>query len=161
MIVAVWVGVGAGSMLSMTLWSSRFLPVVLGLCTLAVQAGISAQKSPHHRSTWLEDYLHNTLDTVAEDAVIFGTGDSRLSGMRYVQSVQGKRPDVLYVNGGLLSQEWYREDLKAHSPGVLLEGDLADRVNANLAHRPVYLSIRLYDDELAAKFLLHGLREGS
>jgi hypothetical protein len=150
-IFALWVAVGTSAFLRLEIWRQPSVPAfLLGIC-LSVHAAIAAQRAPHHNSTWLEDYLHNSLQVVEQDAVIFGTGDSRLFGMLYVQEVQGLRPDVSYVAAGLLGQSWYRNRLLDRAPGLELEGGLAERIRANLTERPVYLSIRLYTPELSQK----------
>jgi hypothetical protein len=148
-IFALWVGVGAAAFLRLELWQRRSLPVFLLVACLGVHTALAGQKAPHHQAHWLEDYVHNSLDTVEENAVIFGTGDSRLFGMLYAQEVQEMRPDVSYVASGLLGQPWYRQRLLEGAPELVLQGELSERIRANLGKRPVYLAIRLYTPELA------------
>ncbi|MEO1272255.1 MAG: hypothetical protein AAFX99_29515, partial [Myxococcota bacterium] len=78
------------------------------LITITMALGAQAAVRVH---TWhspiLEDYFANTLRSAPRHAVLLGTGDHRLFGMRYAQAILGVRPDVSYIDPSLLARPWY------------------------------------------------------
>jgi hypothetical protein len=81
----------------------------------------------------VEQYLRNTLAMLPPEAVVFGSGDHRCFGFLYEQTVLGLRPDVTYVEAGMLADGWYRDRIaralsrrEVGDDPVLLAGSLAD-----------------------------------
>ena len=96
-----------------------YSPLMVAVLSLGVVVGLEPVRE-HHRED-VELYLINTLETVAPESVILGTGDHRVYGFHYVRHVLGVRPDVIYVDVLLLSYPWYQARIEAEL-GRELEG---------------------------------------
>jgi hypothetical protein len=149
---AVFIGLGAGAWLDTGLLAGRRLRVGLVAGCLGL-AGLSASvDAPHRNWTVLEDFGRNVLSVVEPNALILGSGDSRLFAFLYLQSVEGLRPDVAYIEPEMLGYPWYRDRLNAQHPGLLpeLAGKVAvplvPLVGRHYGSRPIYLAPRLLED---------------
>ena len=147
-LLVVAVGLGAAWFLRLPLWSRRSLPVGLLGLNLAVLGLLAGPRASMRSATVLEDFLHNTLGAVEQDALVLTQGDSFHWGCLQAQEVQGLRPDVACISPKMLGHDWYRERVAARHPDLVLELDgrampLPELVIANAELRPVYLSVRL------------------
>ncbi|MCA9654988.1 MAG: DUF2723 domain-containing protein [Myxococcales bacterium] len=95
----------------------------------------------------VERYAVDLLRTPApgQRALVFGTDDHRLFPVLFVQQVRGLGPEVLYIDASLLSQRWYRDQLRTRWPGlpeidkpVAMMGALWS--NPALRDTPIYLA---------------------
>ncbi len=109
--------------------------VVTGVATVAVLAyngaAVPAAVRESERPT-VEQYLRNTLGMLPPGAVVLGVGDHRCFGFFFLQTVEGVRPDVTYVEAGMLRDGWYRERI-ARALGGASVGDDAATLAATLA----------------------------
>lgn len=94
-------------------------PLLVGVLCLSIFVAYDDVRE-HHRPD-VERYLENTLRTAEPQGVILGTGDHRLYGFWYVQTVLGVRPDVLYVDPVMLAYPWYRQEIQ-RTLGAPLDG---------------------------------------
>jgi hypothetical protein len=103
-------------------------------------ATVPAQVREDERPT-VEQYLRNTLAELPPGAVVFGVGDHRCFGFFFLRSVQGIRPDVTYVEAGMLREAWYRSGT-ARALGLQDVGDDAATIAGALADagRPVFVT---------------------
>ncbi len=103
-------------------------------------ATVPAQVREDERPT-VEQYLRNTLAELPPGAVVFGVGDHRCFGFFFLQTIEGIRPDVTYVEAGMLREAWYRSRT-ARALGVPGVGDDATKLAAALADadRPVFVA---------------------
>jgi hypothetical protein len=90
----------------------------------------------------VEHYLEDTLSNLPPRAVLVGTGDHRFFGFLVEQRVLGLRPDVVYVEAGMLRTDWYRaRTAAALGDGVQVTSDARDLVAAeSTAGRQVFLT---------------------
>jgi hypothetical protein len=90
----------------------------------------------------VEHYLQDTLRNLPPLAVLVGVGDHRFFGFLVEQRVLGIRPDVVYVDAGMLRTDWYRARVaSALSDGVHVPSDARELVAAeSRAGRQVYLT---------------------
>jgi hypothetical protein len=90
----------------------------------------------------VEHYLQDTLGNVPPRAVLVGVGDHRFFGFQVEQRVLGLRPDVVYVDAGMLRTGWYRARIgTALGDGVQVTSDPRDLVASEaIAGRQVYLT---------------------
>jgi hypothetical protein len=90
-------------------WAPWFATAaLLAAVTVANGLTVPARLREDDRPT-VEHYLRNTLAEVPADAVLVGTGDHRAFGFFFLQTIEGVRPDVTYVEASLLPAPWYRE----------------------------------------------------
>jgi len=139
-VFAVFVGVGVAAFVRLPVWSTRSLPVVMLAGTMLVQVFPTINRAPHRGWTVLEDYVRNALHAVEPNALIVGTGDSRLFGALYAQEVLGDAPGVVWVEPSMVGYDWYRENLLDSHPDITLSPDVVTMVNANVGIRPVYVA---------------------
>jgi hypothetical protein len=94
----------------------------------------------------VEQYLRNTLSVLPRGAIAFGVGDHRCFGFLFLQTVLGVRPDVTYVEAGMLRDGWYRERI-ARAIDESSVGDDAAALAARLADegRQVFVTNALAD----------------
>lgn len=96
---------------ALTRASPRAARAIAAAAVLAI-AGVNGASVPRQlreaeRPT-VEEYLRNTLAELPSGAVLVGTGDHRCFGFFFLQTIAGVRPDVTYVEAGLLRDAWYR-----------------------------------------------------
>ncbi len=158
-VFAAFVGLGAGAWLESGVLAGKTLRRGLVVVCLVVAGFATSGHAPHRGWTVLEDFSRNVLSVVEQDALILGSGDSRLFAFLYLQSVEGLRPDVAYVEPDMLGYPWYRARLNQLHPGLLpeLEGrvgvTLAALVERHRDRRPTYLVPRLLEDADLARQL--------
>jgi len=145
---AIAIGLGAAAVLPRL---GRAGPALL-LGLLGLQLAQASQHRVSHRDwTVLDDYLRNSLEALEPGSLLVASGDFQVFPLVYLQQVEGVRPDVTVVASGMLGFPWYRQRLALHDPSLGLEGvagggfdilrALPALVEANLAHRPIYLSL--------------------
>jgi hypothetical protein len=90
----------------------------------------------------VEHYLQDTLSNVPPRSLLVGVGDHRFFGFLVEQRVLGLRPDVVYVDAGMLRTDWYRaRTATALCDGVQVASEARDLVAAEASTgRPVYLT---------------------
>lgn len=72
------------------------------------------------RDTTLERYAEDILAGIPNGAVYGVYQDTTSSAMDYAHYVQGKRPDMIFLNYYLLSKPYYRQQLKVRHPKLVL-----------------------------------------
>jgi len=117
--------------------AAAFAIVVMSLDTWRVPPRIAEYERPT-----VEHYLQDTLSIVPPRAVLVGVGDHRFFGFLVEQRVLGLRPDVVYVDAGMLRTDWYRARVAdALGDGAQVTSDPRDLVSAEAsAGRQVYLT---------------------
>ncbi len=92
------------------------------------------------------EWVQTTLTALPPGALLITGEDRHTFTLDYVQWVEGRRPDVIVVDGELLAYPWYIEQLarrypdwneRAASAGA---ASLEDIVQANLGQRSIFLS---------------------
>jgi hypothetical protein len=90
----------------------------------------------------VEHYLQDTLSNLPPLALLVGVGDHRFFGFLVEQRVLGLRPDVVYVDAGMLRTDWYRARVAAAlGDGVQVTSDPRELVAVEAkSGRQVYLT---------------------
>ncbi len=71
----------------------------------------------------MHEYGTALLAAADGPAVLFTYGDNAWMPLTYLQVVEGARPDVTVIAAGLLRHPWYREQLRARHPELVLRED--------------------------------------
>jgi hypothetical protein len=66
------------------------------------------------------EYCRNVLRECEQDAILFLMGDLQVNGVRYLQLVEGYRPDVTAVPYPLMDRPWVAQLFKEGIPGALV-----------------------------------------
>lgn len=117
----------------------------------------------------VQHYLEDTLTIVPPRSMLVGVGDHRFFGFLVEQRILGRRPDVVYVDAGLIRLEWYRARVAAAlGDGVRVGSDPRELVAAEASTgRPVYLTDSIEDltpagfDDVALGTVVHVLPPGT
>ncbi|WEK36967.1 MAG: DUF2723 domain-containing protein [Candidatus Pseudobacter hemicellulosilyticus] len=115
---AIWIGLGVVA-LSQWLgkWAKGSLPVyaIAGCCLLAVPGLMLQQEwDDHDRSdkTLARDLARNYLESCPPNAILLTAEDNDTYPLWYLQEVEGVRRDVRVMISGILSMDWYINQLR-------------------------------------------------
>ena len=98
-----------------------------------------------HANTVVRDYGEALLRSVPEDGILLVSSDDAIGSVRYVQSVEGVRPDVRVLPTGVVTAPWFRTVAARTMPDVVLPpGAFTFKafLDANLGRRPVVVCNR-------------------
>ncbi len=118
---------------------------VVALVALPIAANLRLVDASGDRAAY--DYGSEALASVTADAVIITDSGTDAFPLWYFRYAEGRRPDVVVINGHLLFYDWYRQTLRRWHPAVKVvpdEGDPERMIQAfiqgNLTRRPVYVT---------------------
>ena len=106
-----------------------------------------------YQQHFVQDYGAAILQSLPPDAILIISSDEAVNSVRYLQYVEGMRPDVRVIPVGFLTNAWFRRYAARHLPDVRLPAARGRRpidapftfrefVDAN-APRPVYIVNRV------------------
>lgn len=167
LVAALWLAEGARLTLAMLLGPApRREALVTAVALLALSAipiGSLVRSYPaldlsrdHIASDWVAD----VLDQAPDEALLITGRDDHTFALDYARWVERRRLDLCLVDGELLYQPWYIEQLAQRCPDLSLpsqEPGLKLLIAANLGRRPVYLANER--PELSEEFVLE--RQGA
>ena len=165
-VLAALCGVGLaelGRSIGARAWRWLRWPVALALPAALVVAHLPAMRT--HGNTLVRDYGEAVLRSVPERGLLILAGDELIGSVRYLQQVDGLRPDVRVLPTGLLTLPWFPRVVAATMPDVVLpSGAFTFRqfLDANLPRRPVVICNRvpwLHTLEEAYALWPHGVVE--
>jgi hypothetical protein len=87
------------------------LSATLALVGFAALAGLALPRILAVHSPAMEHGVRNALAGVPEGGIVLAVSEDQCFGVRYLQLVEGARPDVDFVCSTLISRAWYRERL--------------------------------------------------
>ncbi|MHB1296695.1 MAG: protein O-mannosyl-transferase family [Anaerolineae bacterium] len=159
---ALWIGAGVQSAWLAVSGRFEWLVTAAGLLALVVipasslathYAGLDLRHD-QEATRWLDE----TLAALPEGALVITGEDRHTLALAYARWAQGRRPDLVLVDGELLAYPWYREALARRYPDLRLpsEDSAADPAEAlaraNLGRIPVCLtSLRPWADTYSAR----------
>ena len=128
----------------------RWAPALALPVALVVTEAPAVQAYQKH---FVQDYGAAILKSLAPDAILIISSDEAINSVRYLQYVEGLRPDVRVIPVGFLTNAWFRGYAARHLPDVRLPaarnrkpGDapfsFREFLDVN-APRPVYLVNRV------------------
>jgi len=125
-------------------WRWAAWPLALALPVALAVVHLPAMRT--HGNTLVRDYGDAVLRSVPENGVLLITGDDLIGSVRYLQQVDGLRPDVRVLPTGLVPLPWFRTVAAATMPDVALPPapfTFRQFVDANLPRRPIVVCNRM------------------
>jgi branched-subunit amino acid transport protein len=83
----------------------------LALVGFAMLAGLALPRILAVHSPAMEHGVDNALAGLPDNAIVLAISEDQCFGVRYLQLVEGARPDVDFVCWTLTARDWYRERL--------------------------------------------------
>ncbi len=137
----------------------RALPVVAVSIAIA-QPVVNFRAQDRSGAVQIHEFLKDILDSAPPQALLLETGDYIYHGLRYLQIVEGYRPDVRVLDQMVLAYPWHQRLAQKYFsdvvfPGVRLlpraerSGDYGMKAlfDANRDRHPIYLcDVNLWDD---------------
>ena len=128
----------------------RWAPAVALPVALIVTEGGAMKAYQQH---FVQDYGAAILQSLPQDAILIISSDEAVNSVRYLQYVEGVRPDVRVIPVGFLTNAWFRRYAARHLPDVRMPAARGRRptdapfsfrefLDAN-APRPVYIVNRV------------------
>ena len=121
-IFAMWIGIGAATLLAELNRSNarRVVPLAAAALVVIAVLPLHAGFEAHDRrgNFVARDYGYNILNFVEQGAIIFTNGDNDTFPLWYLQEVEGVRKDVRIVCLSLLNTGWYIKQLRDYVPKV-------------------------------------------
>ena len=98
-----------------------------------------------HANTLVRDYGEAVLRSVPSGGVLLVSSDDTIGSVRYLQAVEGLRPDVRVLPIGVVPLPWFRKVAARHMPDLVLPpGAFTFRqfLDANIGRHPVVVCNR-------------------
>ena len=125
-------------------WRWAAWPVALALPIALVVVHLPEVR--RHGNTLVRDYGEAVLRSVPADGVLLVSGDDLIGSVRYLQHVEGVRPDVSVLPTGVVPLPWFRKVAARRMPDLVLPSEpftFRQFVDANLPRRPVVVCNRM------------------
>lgn len=159
LLTALWMAEGTQSIMH-SMANQRTRP--LRILSLLLLGGIPLWSLIHHYRTldlshdntaaqWVEEVFRQ----LPKGAILITGEDRHTFTLDYVRWVEGRRQDLIVIDGELLYQPWYIDQLTRRYPslrGLEKQPSLVELVAANLGHQAIYASSPR--QELAQAFVL-------
>ena len=138
MAFALWLGLGAATMLKFiqqSSWTNWAIPltVVLLLLNIGINAGIRYKTVDAHADQQAEDFVLQVFTRAPHNSIIIAEEDRDTFSLWYYHFALGQRSDLIILNRGLLSFDWYRDIMRKTYPGLVLS-DQADCSSCTTEH---------------------------
>lgn len=138
-------GVGLAGLLARVGRAASVVGPAVGVGTGVLMAAAHLGASDQHANTLFLDYGRSILEPLPPRTILLITSDEAVGAVRYLQSVEGVRPDVRILPTGQVTRPWMREP--ATRMGVVVPpGDAFTArafIDANLASGPVFVVNRV------------------
>jgi hypothetical protein len=150
---ALWLGGRLAAQKPWLRWAGWLAPALLALWLAAANYGRLDLSRDNEAAVWAEA----VLQAAPEGALLISHADGHTFSLDYIQWVEGRRTDLLVVDGDLLAHEWYRRQLVRRRP-ALGELDLGNVDALIAAHAQGRVYLTLYREGYQARWRLE--REG-
>ncbi|NIS23862.1 DUF2723 domain-containing protein [candidate division KSB1 bacterium] len=171
-IFSFWIGLGLEQLLEWLTerkWPQLFprvAPILLILILSVWQFMANVEEADFRENYVAEDFAHNLLMSLPQDALFFVRGDVASMGVDYLQMVDDRRPDVKTLDQTKLTYDWYYAQAKKRFPEVKLPGERYDGrlvqnrelIEKNIGRFPVcFMDFKEESYQQKFKALPHGL----
>lgn len=128
--------------------AARALPPIVALALPAAMAAANLRGADQSRNTFFRDWGAGVLDSLPPRAILLVSSDESVGSVRYLQEVEGRRPDVRVIPTGHLLSPWFGRFASRHLPDVVLPaapGPLSARafMDANVPRTGVFVLNRI------------------
>jgi hypothetical protein len=112
-------------------WAGRGR-IAVALAVVVLQVSIHYKREDHSRNTVFYDLGKGLLDGLPQGALAFQRGDVYVNSVRYLQSVERYRTDVMSIPFDLLWWPWSRAMIEANFPAIRFPGRVYRYVRTNM-----------------------------
>ena len=146
-VLAALSGVGLaeiGRVVGPSVWRWGAWPLALVVPAALVVVHLPAMRM--HGNTLVRDYGEAVLRSVPAGGVLLVSGDDLIGSVRYLQQVEGLRPDVRVLPTGLVPLPWFPKLAATTMPDLVVpRGSFTFRqfLDVNLPRRPVLVANRM------------------
>jgi hypothetical protein len=144
-LAAALAGVGLGEMRARMGRAGGVLAPVAAVGIAAAMAVAHFEAANHRGRVFFRDYGHAILDALPQGTILLVTSDEAVGAVRYLQAVEGQRPDVRILPTGQVTRPWLRP--QASRLGIALpEGSSFTArafLDANVPRAPVFVVNRV------------------
>ena len=81
---------------------------------------MNLDRNDHSSSRFVEDYGKQILDSMPQGAMLLLNGDIMVNSVRYLQQVEGYRPDVVAFFVPTMTWSWFQKTQVVFFPGSLI-----------------------------------------
>lgn len=120
--VCSWCGFGVAWLAEVLGPSKRWASLSFTAALAVVPAAARFGSMDRHTSTLVRSYGTEILRAAPPGALLVTKGDLITSPLRYLQAVEGRRPDVRVVDQELMGLPWYPPLIRAAHPEVVIPG---------------------------------------
>lgn len=131
-ILAIFMAAGAKLLLSRFKSHQEAVRPAVVILALAIQIGYHFEREDHSRNTVFYDLGKSFLDGLPQGALAFMRGDVYVNSVRYMQSVENYRPDVMSIPFDLLWWPWMKGIVQANFPQLKWPGQVYRYKRSNL-----------------------------
>ena len=121
---------------------------------VALQFGINFEKSDQHRNRGFKNMAEEFLKPLPPQTLFLSEGDLETNTIRYIQSCENYRSDVIVMDRTLMGYAWGTKIFQSHFPKVNFPGDryrffpnrsgggflLQDFLTANIGQYPIFMA---------------------
>ena len=132
-IVCIFIGIGAYHCLVLIARRMRSkslgigLPILCGIAAVSYHCSLHFRENDESANYYIRNLGKAILDSVPTNAVVLTSGDLYINSIRYMQSLENYRTDVVLIDMELLTYKWYNDVLKRHPTvkerDVIIPGD--------------------------------------
>ena len=122
---AVWIGLGVGGLLYISVQRSRYIGAAGGLIFilyLFILAGSHWHQVDASQDLRAQHFGEEVLARAPTNAIVFAKGDKAIFTMWYFHYALHNRPDLVIVVTDLLQFDWYQNTLHTNYPNLKLPG---------------------------------------
>lgn len=136
----------------------------IALAAIVLMTALHWRVQDKSHDDFFERVGRTMIDAVAMNSVILMREDAYVNALRYLQEIEGLRPDVKVIPLDALWWPWMSELVAKNVPDFILPGQvirpqkfgletftLAELIDANIASHPIYVSKITPDEELTLR----------
>jgi len=121
-----WAGLGLAQLFLWLPPNLRLLKFLVPLVLIWTQGLLNFHAENRRHQTAFRDYAVTVMAPLPTDALLIVRGDLAWNTARYLQAVEGYRPDLRLVHWNLLRAPWLKEQVARRQNGIVIPGTVLD-----------------------------------